>query len=108
MLPDRVSNPGPLCTDAVMVKVLNVGRKVGENSADPDQTQSDQHSHFAYHPGFKTGVRCPLRPRCKICVKTAENEKSWSYKPLAAPIATSEIVLLYALYNFTKRSGKSF
>ena len=41
-------------------------------------------------------------------VKTAENEKSWSDKPLATPIATSEIVLLYALSNLTKRSDKSF
>ena len=70
------------------------------------------YSHFAYHPEFKTGVWCPLlrailRPRCKIWVKTAENEKSWSDKPLAVPIATSEIVLLYALSNLTKRSDKS-
>ena len=41
-------------------------------------------------------------------VKTAENEKSWSDKPLAAPIATSEIVLLYVLSYLTKRSDKSF
>ena len=33
------------CTDAITIKVLNVGRKVGENSADPDQTQSDQQIH---------------------------------------------------------------
>ena len=101
------------CTYAITIKVINVGRKVGENSADPDQTQSDQQIHFAYNPGFKTGVRCPLlrvilRPECEIWVKTAENEKSWSDKPLAAPIATSEIVLLYALSNLTKRSDKSF
>ena len=88
--------------------LLNVGRKVGENSADPAA-----YSHFAYHPGLKTGVWCPLlqailRPRCKIWVKTAENEKSWSDKSLAVPIATSEIVLLYALSNLTKRSDKSF
>ena len=35
-------------------------------------------------------------------------KKSWSDKPLAAPIATSEIVLLYALSNLTKPSDKSF
>ena len=31
------------CTDAVTIKFLNVGRKVGENSADSDKMQSDQH-----------------------------------------------------------------
>ena len=43
-----------------------------------------------------------------IWVKTAENEKSWSDKPLAAPTATSEIVLLYEISNLTKRSDKPF
>ena len=48
-------------------------------------------------------------PDVKIWVKTAENEKSErSDKPLAAPIPSSEIVLLYALSNLTKRSVKSF
>ena len=29
----------------ITIKVLNVRRKVGENSADPDQRQSDQQIH---------------------------------------------------------------
>ena len=37
-----------------------------------------------------------------------KNEKSWSDKPLAAPIALSEIVVLYALSNLAKRPDKSF
>ena len=94
----------------ITIKALNAGRKVGENSADPDQMQSDQHIHilFAYHAGQASGARTILRPRCKIWVKATENEKSWSDKPLAAPTATSQIVLLYALSNLTERSVKSF
>ena len=46
-------------------------------------------------------------PDCKICVQVSEyDESSWSYETRAAPIATSEFEIRYALSKLTKLSDK--
>ena len=61
---------------------------------------------------FKTRLRDSLldaiwRPKKKICVQVL-NYESWPFKTLTGPIATSEIVIYYALFKLTKRSDRLF
>ena len=40
------------------------------------------------------------------CVQAPENEELWPYETLTGPLASSEIVICYALSKLTKRSSK--